>query len=146
MLSTVQKVLTAVEEQMTKNGIVFKGLTIHGHVGGRGFILENELVAIIEELISNAIVAMSKSSRTELSVEVVIEDRKIYINVTDTGRGISKENIQKIFNRDFSTKEGGGFGLYYAKTTLSKYGGNIRVLETELEKGTTMQIELKRVG
>ena len=143
VIATTQKVLTAAKEATEKNRVDFKGLNIHHPGVCRGFIREDELTAIMEDLVSNSISAMSGSARKELGIEIINDKSKIYVNTTDSGCGIREEDIQKIFDRNFSSREGGGFGLYYAKTTLAKYGGKIRVLETEVGKGTTMQIELR---
>jgi len=118
---------------------------IKGDIGGQGFIQESEFSAIVEDLISNAIFALRESEVKEISVGVTFGERKIGIAVSDTGCGIPRDDTSKIFDRDFSTKKEGGFGLYYAKTTLARYGGSIKVLKSEVGKGTTMLVEVKRI-
>ena len=145
VLDSVQKVLAAASAEMRQENVSFKGLMIKGDIGGQGFIQESEFSAIVEDLISNAIFALRESEVKEISVGVTFGERKIGIAVSDTGCGIPRDDTSKIFDRDFSTKKEGGFGLYYAKTTLARYGGSIKVLKSEVGKGTTMLVEVKRI-
>jgi len=71
-------------------------------------------------------------------------NNKVRIKVSDTGMGISKENLDKVFNPFFTTKEPGegtGLGLAFVHTIIERYGGTIRV-KSEEEKGTTFTTEL----
>lgn len=145
VLGVVQKVLSASSARMSEENIAFTGLMVKGNIAGHGFIQQSELSTIVEDLISNAISAMKEREVKEISVGITFGERKIGIALSDTGCGIPKENISKIFARDFSTKEEGGFGLYYAKNTLAKYGGTIKVQKSEVGKGTTMLVEVKKV-
>ena len=69
---------------------------------------------------------------------------KIVIDFKDTGKGISKLNVRKIFQPGFSTKKRGwGLGLTLAKRIIETYhGGQLFVYETEIDKGTTFRIIL----
>ncbi len=94
----------------------------------------------IENLIKNAIDAM----RGRGSINVVIEDdgKIANINVVDTGKGIPKNEFKTIFEPGFTTKKRGwGLGLSLAKRIVEKYHkGEIKVLLSEVNKGTTIQI------
>nr|MDA3875002.1 ATP-binding protein [Kiritimatiellia bacterium] len=71
----------------------------------------------------------------------------IRLDVSDTGKGISKENCEKIFNPYFTTKpqgEGTGMGLSVVHGIVKSYGGAIRVSST-LGEGTSIQIYFKRL-
>ena len=98
----------------------------------------------IENLVKNAIDAM----RGRGSIGIFIEDEGNYIKikVSDTGKGIPKSMYKKIFETGFTTKKRGwGLGLSLTKRIVEEYHkGNIRVLHSELNKGTTFQITYKK--
>ena len=99
----------------------------------------------IENLIKNAIDAMKGKGK----IAVLIQEDALYvkINVTDTGSGIPKNQFKTIFEPGFTTKKRGwGLGLSLTKRIVKEYHkGNIKVLNSEISKGTTMQISLKKV-
>jgi signal transduction histidine kinase len=68
------------------------------------------------------------------------------IDVSDTGKGISKNNIAKVFNPGFTTKKRGwGLGLTLSKRIIEQYHkGEIYVKNSEAGKGTTFRIELQK--
>ena len=68
------------------------------------------------------------------------------IDVTDTGKGISKQNVSKVFNPGFTTKKRGwGLGLSLSRRIIEQYHkGTIAVKNSELGKGTTFRIVLKK--
>ncbi len=94
----------------------------------------------IENLMKNAIDAMKGQG----SIAVVIEkDAKgLKINVKDSGKGIPKSQFTKVFEPGFTTKKRGwGLGLSLTKRIVEEYHrGKIKVLNSEINKGTTMQI------
>ncbi len=99
---------------------------------------------VIENLIRNALDAMDGTG--EISITVTDEITQTIIDVRDTGKGISPTNIKKVFRPGFSTKKRGwGLGLSLAKRIMSEYHyGDIFVKKSELGKGTTFRIILKR--
>jgi len=142
---TVREVLTSLSKDFEIEEISFKNLLIEGDIGTIGFIGKVDLATILENVIRNAMESMKDVSIKELLVKIAAADDKIFLEITDTGCGIDPNNFDKIFDREFSTKTDGGFGLYHARTTLNKYGGKIRVANSEPGKGTTMRIEIKKV-
>lgn len=71
-----------------------------------------------------------------------LKDRNLYVSFTDTGQGISKENMAKIFQPLFTTKRGGiGLGLAVSKSFVEVNGGKI-TLESEEGQGTTFTVSL----
>ena len=100
----------------------------------------------IENLVKNAIDAMK--GRGTLNLEINHDDKYVNIMIQDTGKGISKLNYNAIFQPGFTTKKRGwGLGLSLAKRIIEDYhNGKIKVLNSEIEKGTTMQITLKLIG
>lgn len=97
----------------------------------------------IENLIKNAIDAMK--GKGTLTIEVAKEGNYARINVSDTGKGIPKSHQTKIFEPGFTTKKRGwGLGLSLVKRIIEDYHfGKVRVLSSEIGKGTTMQVLLK---
>ncbi|MDT0558221.1 HAMP domain-containing sensor histidine kinase [Ichthyenterobacterium sp. W332] len=99
----------------------------------------------IENLVKNAIDAMK--GKGKLKLEMLDTEKFVKINVTDNGKGISKSQFSKIFEPGFTSKKRGwGLGLSLAKRIIEDYhNGRIKVLQSEIGKGTTMQISLKKV-
>ncbi|WP_395055976.1 sensor histidine kinase [Flavobacterium sp.] len=98
----------------------------------------------IENLVKNAIDAMKGRG----SIDITIEDdwKTTKIKVTDSGKGIPKNQFRTIFEPGFTTKKRGwGLGLSLTKRIVEEYhNGRIRVLQSEINKGTTIQISFKR--
>ena len=99
----------------------------------------------IENLVKNAIDAMKGKGNLVLSLEET--DKNVLINISDTGKGIPKNQFKKIFEPGYTTKSRGwGLGLSLSKRIIEDYhNGKIKVLDSELNKGTTLQISLKTV-
>ena len=98
----------------------------------------------VENLVKNAIDAMK--GRGRLAVEIMEENNLVKILVTDTGKGIPKNQFKKVFEPGFTTKKRGwGLGLSLTKRIVEEYHkGKIKVLNSEIGKGTTMQVSYKR--
>ncbi len=94
----------------------------------------------IENLMKNAIDAMRGKGKLDLTLEQ--DGSSIKINVTDNGKGIPKNQYKKVFEPGFTTKKRGwGLGLSLTKRIVEEYHkGRIRVLHSEVGKGTTIQI------
>lgn len=99
----------------------------------------------IENLVKNAIDAMKGKGSLELQIEQ--DSHHVKINVKDSGSGISKKQFKTIFEPGFTTKKRGwGLGLSLTKRIVEEYhNGNIKVLHSEIGKGTTFQISYKIV-
>ncbi|MCA0131516.1 sensor histidine kinase [Winogradskyella alexanderae] len=97
----------------------------------------------IENLVKNAIDAMK--GKGKLTLDIIQDDKQVFVNISDTGKGISKGQFQKIFEPGFTTKKRGwGLGLSLAKRIVEDYHkGKIKVLHSEIDKGTTIQITLR---
>lgn len=97
----------------------------------------------IENLVKNAIDAMK--GKGDLSVSISGDRKFTRINITDTGKGIPKNNYNRIFDPGFTTKKRGwGLGLSLVKRIIEDYhDGKVKVLYSAIDKGTTMQIILK---
>lgn len=99
----------------------------------------------IENLVKNAIDAMR--GKGNLKITIIEGDKDVKITVTDSGKGLSKGLFQKVFEPGYtSRKRGWGLGLSLAKRIVEDYhDGKIKVLHSEINKGTTMQISLKLI-
>ena len=99
---------------------------------------------VIENLIRNSLDAMD--GKGLIRFQVTDYEHLTIIDVTDTGKGIARNNIKKVFKPGFSTKlRGWGLGLSLSRRIIHEYHhGEIFVRRSELGKGTTFRIILKR--
>lgn len=99
----------------------------------------------VENLVKNAIDAMK--GRGKLAVDIEDDGKFVKIKVSDTGNGIPKNQFKNIFEPGFTTKKRGwGLGLSLTKRIVEEYHkGKIKVLRSEVNKGTTMQVSFKKV-
>lgn len=99
---------------------------------------------VIENLLKNALDAME--GRGAIYIDIVKGEKSIIIDITDTGKGISKQNISKVFKPGFTTKKRGwGLGLSLSRRIVEQYHkGSISVKSSEPGKGTTFRIVLKK--
>lgn len=100
---------------------------------------------VMENLIKNAVDAMEGSGA--ITVTTAKEKDCAYIEVADTGKGISRKNFKTVFNPGFTTKSRGwGLGLTLAKRIIEQYhSGKIYVRASEPGVGTTFRIDLPLV-
>lgn len=98
----------------------------------------------IENLVKNAIDAMKGKGTLDLQIEQ--DAHHVKINVKDSGTGIAKKQFKTIFEPGFTTKKRGwGLGLSLTKRIVEEYHrGKIKVLHSEIGKGTTFQISLNK--
>ncbi len=99
---------------------------------------------VIENLLKNALDAME--GKGSISVNIKNAPTQVTVDVTDTGKGISKQNIAKVFKPGFTTKKRGwGLGLSLSKRIIEQYHkGELFVKSSEPGKGTTFRIVLKK--
>ena len=100
----------------------------------------------IENLIKNGIDAMK--GKGMLTIEIIKKNNLVKTIISDTGKGIPKNQFQNIFEPGFTTKKRGwGLGLSLSKRITEDYHkGKIKVLNSELEKGTSIQISLSTIS
>lgn len=98
----------------------------------------------IENLVKNAIDAMK--GKGHLDINIAELENVVKIKITDTGKGIPKNQFSKVFEPGFTTKKRGwGLGLSLTKRIVQEYHkGRIKVAHSEIGKGTTMQMSFKK--
>jgi signal transduction histidine kinase len=97
---------------------------------------------VIENLLKNALDAINGKGTIRIKIKNL--PSKVIVDVSDSGKGISKQNISKVFKPGFTTKNRGwGLGLSLAKRIIEKYhSGQLFVKSSEIGKGTTFRIVL----
>ncbi len=100
---------------------------------------------VIENLLKNSLDALN--GKGVISISVYDDAKWVYIDVRDTGKGIHKSKHSAIFNPGYTTKSRGwGLGLSLSKRIVSEYhNGRIFVAESEVDKGTTIRIMIKKL-
>jgi signal transduction histidine kinase/CheY-like chemotaxis protein len=106
----------------------------------------SQIQQVLYNLLNNAADAMGKrkgeGGTITIGTEYHPEKKQVEIQVKDTGKGMSKEKLEKLFTRGFTTKESGhGIGLSICHKIVDQHGGTIHV-ESELNQGTTFTVRL----
>ena len=99
----------------------------------------------IENLVKNGIDAMKGKGHIEVSIQAT--ETLVLIDVSDTGKGLSKKLFSRVFETGYTSKKRGwGLGLSLSKRIIEEYHkGKIRVFQSEAGEGTTLRIGLKRL-
>tara|TARA_B110000459_G_scaffold202578_1_gene256086 strand:- start:1663 stop:3153 length:1491 start_codon:yes stop_codon:yes gene_type:complete len=97
---------------------------------------------VLENLLRNAVDAME--GQGEININVNHSIKGVIIDISDTGKGISRQDIRSVFSPGFTTKKRGwGLGLSLVKRIIEEYhGGKISVLTSEVGVGTTFRINI----
>ncbi|MFI3280712.1 MAG: HAMP domain-containing sensor histidine kinase [Rikenellaceae bacterium] len=100
---------------------------------------------VVENMMKNSLDALQ--GHGAIKVNISSDDKSVFIDVQDTGKGIAKSSWKRIFEPGFTTKtRGWGLGLSLSRRIVEEYHyGKIAVLESEIGKGTTIRVTLKRV-
>jgi signal transduction histidine kinase len=99
---------------------------------------------VVENICKNAIDAMDGSGKITLAVRD--QNQVVYLDIADSGKGIQKSNYKVVFQPGYTTKpRGWGLGLSLVKRIIENYhNGKIFVRSSEINKGTTFRIVLKK--
>jgi signal transduction histidine kinase len=97
---------------------------------------------VIENLLKNALDAIN--GKGTIQIKIKNQPNRVVIDISDTGKGISKQNLAKVFKPGFTTKKRGwGLGLSLARRIIEQYHkGQLYVKSSEIGKGTTFRIVL----
>jgi signal transduction histidine kinase len=106
-----------------------------------------ELIHVLVSIISNAIDAMDKGGRIEITTDIdknseINSGDRVRMTIIDTGQGISEQNIERIFTPFFTTKDKGkgtGLGLPIVKRIVNLHKGDIKVL-SKVNEGTSFML------
>jgi signal transduction histidine kinase len=119
-------------------------MKVNGYANNIDAMLNKPLFEwVIENLCKNAVDAMK--GQGEISIDIIKEsERYVFVDITDTGKGMEKSMYKKVFNPGFTTRQRGwGLGLTLAKRIIEGYhNGKIFVKNSEPGKGTTFRIVL----
>lgn len=111
---------------------------------------KSKLLQVITNLIKNAKEAMNDNDQYNRPKELIIEtgalnDSAIYLKVKDNGCGISPDQLTKIFNHGFTTKqEGHGFGLHTCANAMTEMKGALKVDSEGVQKGACFTVTIPR--
>jgi signal transduction histidine kinase len=99
---------------------------------------------VVENLMKNSLDALQGQGNIEVTVGESGDN--VFVEVSDTGKGIAKSNWTRIFEPGYTTKtRGWGLGLSLSRRIIEEYHkGKIAVVRSEIGKGTTIRITLKR--
>ncbi|UCE49960.1 MAG: PAS domain S-box protein [Phycisphaerales bacterium] len=143
-------VASVVEDTLEINAEVLErnGIKITKDISDLPTILldRHKLLQIMTNLISNAAQALAESSRADKTVTIrtkEIETGRLKIEISDNGVGIPQENLTRIFEHGFTTREKGhGFGLHSTALSVGELNGSIVAHSDGPDKGATFTIEL----
>lgn len=99
---------------------------------------------VIENLCKNSADAMN--GKGDITITITEEKNKVYVDITDTGKGIPAKMQRRIFSPGYTSKSRGwGLGLTLAKRIINNYHkGKLFVKSSVIDQGTTMRIQLKK--
>lgn len=135
----VEKSLGYMQSRVSGKVVFVKALSEEDH----GVWLSLSLFEwVMENLVKNAVDAMAGEGTITISTGA--DRNRLWIEVADTGKGISRKNFKNVFNPGFTTKKRGwGLGLTLVKRIIEDYhGGRIYVKDSEPGRGTTFRIEI----
>jgi PAS domain S-box-containing protein len=138
----LDEILLLVRKQLLENSIRIS-TSLSGDVG-RAFASRNQLRQVFLNMIANARDAMPDGGR--LSVKTTASGNTIDVEISDTGTGIREQDLNKIFDAFFTTKDGVkdvGLGLSVCYGFIKDHGGDIRV-SSKWGSGTTFTISLPK--
>ncbi|MCD6294342.1 MAG: ATP-binding protein [Deltaproteobacteria bacterium] len=105
----------------------------------------NKIKQVLINIVKNAMESITGSGTVTILMRSIEKD-KVVISISDTGTGLAEDDVDKIFNLDFTTKEKGlGLGLALAHEIIQAHGGEIRV-QSAPGVGTTFEIVLPVAG
>lgn len=145
-LCEIHKLLQDMFELTSSQFKVFRAETRKQYYNGELFanVDPYRFVEALVNILANAYQAMEETEIKILTVNTDLRDNIIYIRISDTGKGISREIKARLFEPFFTTKpadKGVGLGLSISYSIINEYGGEIDV-ESEIGKGTIFTIKL----
>ncbi len=106
---------------------------------------KGKITQALINIVTNGVHAMESGGNLKVKAEIARKDW-VRVTVSDTGKGIPKEKIEKVFDYSYTTREKGlGLGLPIARKIIEEHGGSINI-ESRVEEGTTVSILLPVKG
>lgn len=103
-------------------------------------VVSSQITQVLFNMLMNAVESMPDGG--DLTIRITLIEESIKIDIVDTGTGMSKEELQNIFDPFYTTKsEGSGVGLVICRKIIEEHGGRVCV-KSEYGKGTTMSLFL----
>ncbi len=103
-----------------------------------------QLFRALANIINNAIDAVDPDSGS-IEIETSLDDSSVTVKITDDGPGISPDDLDRVYERFFTTKENGtGLGMFIAQSVVQAHGGSIK-LDSQLQSGTAVTVRLPRL-
>ena len=128
-----------------------RGVKVTRELPGDTLVLGDEaaIIGVLINLFSNAALAMHKAGTVSPQIHVTAQwrDARLHVNVRDNGPGIAPENLARVFEPFFTTREVGqglGLGLSISYAVVERHGGTL-FAESELGKWTAFNFDLPRV-
>jgi|AntRauTorcE11897_2_1112592.scaffolds.fasta_scaffold06060_4 signal transduction histidine kinase len=113
----------------------------------QAIVNRSKLIHVLVNIIKNAIESMEDNhpENKYLVIETWLNSDMVHLSVTDNGKGIEPEHLEKIFSHAFTTKKNGhGFGLHSSANYMTEMGGKIEVASEGLGKGATLTLFLPK--
>lgn len=139
----LQEILTQCYDYLKKRGSKKIDFTLHAVDSSMNVEINRQLFEwVIENLVKNAYDAIPNEGK--IDIRTTKNQNKIFIDIQDTGKGILPKDVEQIFEPGFTTKKRGwGLGLSLCKRIIEDYfNGKIYVLDSKLNRGSTIRIEL----
>jgi WD40 repeat protein len=143
VLSVAMGVLSRLADEIEQMNVA-TSVTAAGVRSDHAFVASPVLDKVLASLVQNALLAMKDSTERKLDIIIGEDGGYLTIDVRDTGCGIAESDRERIFDRQYTTKDEGGFGLYYAREELAVFSGKIFVKDSKAGAGTTMRIVLRQ--
>ncbi len=132
---------------LLSNQCLKQGVEVRRGFGEDGLLAQadpKQLKQVMLNLLLNSLEAMGDGGRLEVATEA--RDSRVVIRITDTGCGIAPEQLDKIWDPFFTTKERGmGLGMAIVKGVVERHGGQI-ALKSQAGAGTTVEVMLPTVA
>jgi two-component system sensor histidine kinase PhcS len=127
-----------------------RGVSVTRELPADTLVLGDEaaIIGVLINLFSNAALAMQKAGTASRQIHVTVQwrDERLHVNVRDNGPGIAPENLARVFEPFFTTREVGqglGLGLSISYAVVERHGGTL-FAESELGKWTAFNFDLPR--
>lgn len=141
-LYPVARVLQAQAEELARHRVQAQPTGLAAAPGTRVALDLPDLEFVLDNLVGNAIRAMTDTAERRLTVDASRSAGQMAVTVADTGCGMAPEDWEAVFDDRWSTRPGGGYGLARSRRELAIYGGSLRVVRSAPGHGTTFLLIL----